>query len=208
MITRRGFVYGLLALPLATTCQANVQALQYLDPNTTLKRAWVAQPRLIQQQCALWCWAASIAMIFESHDHPLDQHTIVQATFGANICVSSGNTYNIGQNLSRSWIDVNGRGFTSRVVAAYDAMNGINNLTNDYIVDQLSNNHPLLYCNRHHAMVLVSIDYLETPQGRFPQTAGVLDPWPSMGFHQLTQNEIYMAGIGGDMTFLAAVDVY
>ncbi|MGZ5786365.1 MAG: hypothetical protein ACXWJM_10630 [Ramlibacter sp.] len=149
-----------------------------------------------------------MAMIFASNGHPIDQRRIVAQTFGTVACTSSGPVINIANALSRSWIDNNGVPFMSQITAAYDVQNGVHNLTNGFIVDQLTNDAPLLYCNQHHAMVLVAMDYLDTPYGPAPQRGGVLDPWPySSGFHALTTQEMYMAHLGGQMTFLAAVSV-
>jgi hypothetical protein len=208
MLRRRGFIAGALSIPLASLSYAANEQMGYPSPIGVPRRAWVTNPQLVRQQCPQWCWAASIAMIFDSFGHPIDQQTIVQATFGAMVCAPSGNTLTIAQDLSRTWTDTNGVTFGSVVTAAYDPMNGINSLSNSYIVDQLSNDRPLLYCNKHHAMVLVALDYLDTLNGPQPQKGGVLDPWPmAPGFHALNPSEMYMSHLGGDLTFLAAVDV-
>lgn len=172
-------------------------------------RASVNQPALITQQCAEWCWAASIAMIFASHGHDVDQKVFVQALYGNPLtCAPAGYAINIARALSSSWVDANGQSFQSTVTAAYDANFGVA-INNSVIVDELSNNRPLLYCNTHHAMVVVQADYIpsSTPYG-VPSifSVGVLDPWPYYGFHLLSQPEIYPLNVpGGQMTFLASV---
>lgn len=207
MLTRRRLLAAAALAQLGTTQAAN-QLIGAATPYGFPRRAWVAHPQLVQQQCPLWCWAASVAMIFASNGHPVNQQTIVGATFGSLACVASGPTLNIGNALSRAWVDVNGQSFTSTVTAAYDIQNGISNLTNGFIINELTNDYPLLYCNQHHAMVLVAMDYWDTPYGPNPQAGGVLDPWPySPGFHPLTTAEMRPAHAGGEMTFLAAVRV-
>jgi hypothetical protein len=172
------------------------------------RRAWVERPTLVRQNCPLWCWAASISMIFASNGHRVPQEEIVQRTFGAMVCQPSGNPISIARDLSQQWTDTAGDEFDSTVSAAYDAWNGVVTLTNEFIVDQLSDDKPLLYCNSHHAMVLVSVDYIETPYGPNVVGAGVLDPWPgSPGFHALSGPELFPVDRGGQLTFLAAVDV-
>ena len=172
------------------------------------RRAFVAQPHLVQQQCPLWCWAASISMIFKTYGYDVPQQKIVQETFGSVVCVASGNPVTIARDLSRDWTDSGGNSFTSQVTAAYDAWNGINTLDNRFIVSQLANDKPLLYCNTHHAMVLVAVDFFDTPGEPNVVAAGVLDPFPgNAGFHALSPPELRAAQMGGQMTFLAAVDV-
>ena len=208
MITRRQFLS--LALPgsLYGVAKANNDPTGPSTPYFTPRKAWVSQPSIIRQQCAQWCWAASIAMIFARHGHPVDQMMIVNQTFGNLACRGAPNTLTIAQDLSRSWIDQSGIAFNSRVTAAYDPSNGITNLSNDFMLNELSNDCPLLYCNTHHAMVLVAVDYLDTQMGPNIQLGGVLDPWPySPAFHPLTPQEFIPVHMGGQMTFLAAVDI-
>lgn len=208
MQTRRKFLAGLLALPFSSTVLALNQAINGPTPNGQMRRAWVANPQLVIQSCPQWCWAASIAMIFDSLGHPINQQTIVQATFGGNVCAPASNTLTIAANLSRSWIDLNGNPFHSIVTAAYDPANNINLIDNNFIINELSNNKPLLYCNSHHAMVLVSMEYFNSLQGPLPQVCGVFDPWPnSPGYHMLSPPEMVPVHHGGQMTFLAAVSV-
>jgi hypothetical protein len=202
-MNRRDFTVagvGLLSSSLTLAASASLQG--------SLQRAWVSYPTLIRQNCPLWCWAASISMIFASHGHRVAQELIVRRTFGAQICVSSGNTSSIANDLSQTWVNSQGRQFDSTISAAYDYWNGINNLDNSLIVEQLTNDKPLLYCNEHHAMVLVSVDYYDTPYGTNIVSAGVLDPWPDgPGYHRLTSREIFPAHNSGQLTFLAAVEV-
>ncbi len=113
----------------------------------------------------------------------------------------------MAQVLSDTWTDTDGDRFTSELTAAYDAQFNINAITNDFIVDQLTQDRPILYANTHHAMVVVSVDYIPGPQPTVIN-AGVLDPWPySPAYHPLSPAEIVPIQRGGQMTFLAAADV-
>ena len=207
-VKRAAFLAGAAA---AAASFAPARAAQtQLGPPTPMgvpTRAFVQHPQLIRQQCPQWCWAASSAMIFAAYGHPVAQQTIVDRVFNATVCAPSGNTSNIGGVLSDQWTDQNGLSFRSRVVAAYDSMNGINAIDNAIIVQELAANRPLLYCNTHHAMVVVSCDFLMGPMGPTQVAAvGVLDPWPgSPGYHLLTPPEMVPAHLGGQMTFLATV---
>jgi hypothetical protein len=111
--------------------------------------------------------------------------------------------------LSSQWLDDFGRPFLARVSAAYDYGNGINAITNQFIVNELLADRPLLYGNSHHAMVVGQADYFDTPMGPNIQAVGVFDPWPgSPPFHPLSPPELVPAHMGGQMNFLAAVSVF
>ena len=205
---RRALMGGIAALATAGTARANEIVMGPPTPMGIPKRVFVSQPAVIRQNCPEWCWAASIAMIFAYHNHPVAQETIVAQTFGNLACQGSRDTATIGRDLSRSWTDINGRTFRSQVVAAYDPMNGIFNMNNGFIRSELAANRPLLYCNTHHAMVNVTFEFYESPMGIQPISAGVLDPWPgSPPFHPLTMAEMVPLNLQGQMTFLAAVQV-
>src|SRR5262249_41710263 len=142
------------------------------------------------QQCPEWCWAASISMIFAFYGHPLSQASIVQQTYGSVTCLPAFSNYIIGSDLSRSYIDANGRRFSSQVIAGFDPQNGYYTLNNAQILSELAANHPLIYCNTHHAEVLYSISYTGDPSLPTVQSASVIDPWPlSPRSHALNPSE-------------------
>ena len=156
------------------------------------------------------CWAASTAMIFASNGRALsNQEIIIQRDFQAQpqtqtCTTASPNT--ITQLLNDNGLDAAGRGFKSSVVAGYDIYSGRTNIDNNIIVNELSNNRPLLYCNRHHAMVIVAMEYFDTPMGPNPQSVWVMDPFPtSPPFHPLSPQEMMPAHMGGDYCYSAAV---
>jgi hypothetical protein len=89
------------------------------------------------QDCAEWCWAACISMIFNFYGHPVLQEEIVVGNFGSLICAPAGAgpggaSSTVTRALTGTFKDDAGRLFTSQVIAAYDAANGINNLTSNH----------------------------------------------------------------------------
>lgn len=209
MINRRKFLgaVGLSSLALKVSAATVVKGVY--APGVLMKQVYVDHPVHIAQDCNSFCWAASIAMIFAKHGHPISQERIVAETFGTPICVGAPNVLTIAKNLSRPWVDDLGQPFSAIVTAAYDAENGIFALTNDIIVNELRNDCPLLICNTHHAMVLATVDYLDGPLGIQVQGGGVLDPWPySPNYHPLPPAEFMPRHMGGQMMFLASVQVF
>jgi hypothetical protein len=147
-------------------------------------------------------------MIFAMHGHPLDQMKIVSAVFGGPVCTPSGNTLNIANVLSTSWTDDRGVPFQSVVTGAYDPMNGVYAMNNAFMASELMADRPLLYCNMHHAMVVSDMAFFQTPMGPNVQHVDVLDPWPyGPDVHSLSPSEMTPMNLGGQMTFLAAVQV-
>jgi hypothetical protein len=147
-------------------------------------------------------------MIFAAHGHIVPQEAIVQRVFGALPCAPAPGGLAMAQALSANWKDASGTTFQSHVVAAYDQQVGVNQITNNFIINEISNDRPVLYANTHHAMVVTEIDYFDTPMGPNVVGVGVLDPWPySPGFHPLSPPELAPVYSGGQMMFLAAVHI-
>jgi hypothetical protein len=205
IVNRRAFLYG----GGAGLILSQIGCLNP-TPNQNLKTASVNIPELFQavttQQCEEWCWAACISMIFDFYGHPMSQPNIVTATFGAPVCWPASSTTTIGQALTRQYTDDKGIPFFSQVTAAYDFFNRINTFDNAMIVNQLSSNNPLLYCNTQHAMVVYSVDYVPTLAEPDILAVHVVDPWPfNPRMHLLSGPEMIPADFGGAMTFLAEV---
>jgi hypothetical protein len=197
-MNRRAFALGTVALAMSPSLLRAAGA-----PG----RAFVAHPQLVQQQCPEWCWAASASMIFASGGHPTDQKKIVA---GVNNGLACGRQQPgiITQVLNGSWTDDYGQQFYPQVEAGYDQLNGIVNINNTFIINELTQNRPLLYANTHHCMVIVEADYFETPMGPNITDVLVLDPWPyNPSLHPLTPPELLPLFQGGQMMYLAAVRV-
>jgi hypothetical protein len=169
------------------------------------------------QQCAEWCWAASIAMILTFNGHPIDQKEIVIQTYGARYgtlpCLPAGTDATLASALSSQYVDLNGTNFTSQITAAFDAQSGYVGINNATIVNELLANRPLLVCNTHHAMVIYGVVYIPNPMG--PPAilrVDVVDPWPySPRLHPLSPPEIIPVGmmaapgVPGQLMFVASV---
>jgi hypothetical protein len=166
----------------------------------------------VTQDCAERCWAASIAGIFGYHGHPINQDVIAQTIFGTLACLPSGNTKVLDVVLSHDWTDDNGDKFTATITGLYDPLNGVNALDNDDLVSEMKADKPVLYCNTHHAMVMVGMDYRRDAFGNLVAVdqVHIADPMPGAagnGFHVLSIPEMVPAPLGGQLTYLASVDV-
>lgn len=204
-MNRRSLILGSAALAACSPLQAAEIEIGGRK-SAVRRRVWVENPMLIQQQCPLWCWAASITMIFANLGHIIDQKQVVERVFGGLVCEPAETGRTMAYALSDTWTDVLGLPFRSRVVAAYDQMAGVNRINNAFIVDELRANRALLYANRNHAMVMTAAEFTDTPTGPNVYRVGVLDPYPTnKSFRSLTPLEMVPAYFGGHMTFLAAV---
>lgn len=212
--TRRAFGTGLLAT--AACAGARLSRAEGMCPPPGFAQpgfppvcnAFVSFARLnaAAQANTLWCWAASISMIFAYHGHEVPQQQIVQTAFGGSVNLP-GQPHQIVQLLNRQWQDAQGKTFSSRIDGIFGPMFGFGGaLSNADIVNALQQNRPLLYCNMSHAMMLVQVNYLPTPPVPNIQAALVVDPWPGLGVRQLNQPELYPAPMG-QATLLAAVSI-
>lgn len=203
-MNRRSFALG--AISATILHYEKLYAAQQTVGN--IQQAYVAQPKIVKQECPAWCWAASTSMIFAALGHQLDQMKVVERLYNSLECAPSGDTAHIVELLNAPWVDDQGVSFQANVVAAYDALHGINQISNATIVNELIANRPLFYCDTDHCMVIVDIEYLESPTGPIPQRVGVLDPLPTApDYHPLTPAQMIAASIGGQMMLLAAVHI-
>jgi Papain-like cysteine protease AvrRpt2 len=206
-MNRRAFVtmaagFAVVPYARAQNCTINPTGMTICSAEVTIS---MFIQSIIKQQCPEWCWAASISMIFGFAGHPIDQKQIVAQTYGNVLCLPAGSSRTIGQDLSRTWTDANGDVFTSKVVAAFDPANNILAINNAILINELQNDHPILYCNTHHAMVIYAADYIPTPMGPNIVAVAVADPWPyGPSLHLLSPPELLPFPYG-QMTFLATV---
>lgn len=169
---------------------------------------------LVVQDCPERCWAASIAGIFGYHGHKINQDVIAQTMFKTLKCLSSGGTKVLDAVLSREWTDDDGNAFKATITGLYDQLNGVTAMDNDDLVSEMKQDNPVLYCNTHHAMVIVGLDYRKDLAGNFMvmDQVHVADPWPGSGtygpgLHVLTHPEMMPLANGGQLTYVASVDV-
>jgi hypothetical protein len=187
----------------STTCQQTVNGSLCISQ---VDFQQFAQQAYMSQQSSQWCWAASISMLFSFYGHPVSQSRIVTEAYGVLANVPAQGNIIAGQ-LNRSWVDDSGEGFASRLTGAYDAQAGINSLTNQQIINELDQNHPMVIGARTHAMVLTAIQYYQTTVGPNVVAAGVFDPWPGQGARGLEMDELYPREVGGSLLFAATVRV-
>ena len=156
------------------------------------------------QRMSQWCWAASIANVFGYLGHPVTQETIVRTIYGRVVNLPSYGNARVIAALNTSWVDTNGRPFRARVTCAYNNEVHYCSITNDFMVNELRANRPILYGSTH-CMVVTAIDYL--PNGAV-LAAGVFDPWPaSPRLRLISGSDVAMREIGGNMRFLASVSL-
>ncbi len=142
----------------------------YVEPHLSIEK----------QQGWQLCWAASISTIFKHYGHAVSQLAIVERIKGVPVD-QAGWPRDMAAALSSEWTDDDGNSFKSEC-QIFDVMSGISTFTNDDLVDDLESDHPLLYCNSHHAMVLVQVTYAAVPpSGQKMIVDGVvLDPAPGV----------------------------
>ena len=209
-MNRRAFVTSTVAVALGRLLRAQQCAL--IAPGVVGCRTEISINQVYLaatlQQCPEWCWAASTEAIFKFFGHKIDQKAIVTATYGQVACIGAQKPIQIAQALSRKWTDDNGNDFRLRITAAYDPLSGVNAINNSIIVNEINNGRPLIYCNTHHCMVICGVDYRPSLTGPLIDAVGVMDPWPlSPTLHNLSQPELIPMHLGGQMMFLASVNV-
>lgn len=145
---------------------------------------------VIAQQTAVWCWAASLAMLFDYYGHPVQQSRIVSRYFLAPIPVT-GPPWILTQALNTTWTDDNGREFRvrSRITDRYTG--SLFQVSDNDVLNALAADQPVFYADATHAMILVQADYTATPFGPNVRAGWAIDPWPlSLGFRQLQPHEL------------------
>jgi hypothetical protein len=145
--------------------------------------------------------------VFRYYGHPVSQERIVQAVYGRTVNLPAGTGWNIASQINRDWVDDNGKKFTSRITAVYDATAGITAIDNAWIVNQLDKNRPIIIGTAGHAVVGTAVEYFPTPLGPNIYAVGVFDPWPGRGARGLAPTEMVDVGRGGAMSFVATVTV-
>ncbi|WP_224372953.1 C39 family peptidase [Hyalangium versicolor] len=166
-----------------------------------------AQQAYQNQYQSQWCWAASISMLYSYYIHPVRQDRIVSEVYGAPVNMPAQAGIVMARQLNRQWVDDLGNPFAAHLTGAYDADAGVLALTNQQIVSELDQDHPLVIGARGHAMVLTAIQYFRTSYGPNIVAGGVFDPWPGNGARGLATDELYPMHLGGSLRFVATVRV-
>ena len=166
-----------------------------------------AQHAYQTQQASQWCWAASIAMVFAYHGHPVSQQRIVQEAYGSVVNMPAVAGSVMAQALNRSWTDDGGARFASHLIGAYDPAAGVGTLNNVALIQELDRDRPFVVGTNGHAMVVTAMQYYSTPFGPSVAAVWVFDPWPGNGARALSAAEATPIEGGGTMSFVATASV-
>ena len=166
------------------------------------------------QHTMVWCWAATLEMIFRWNGIGISQENIVAQTYGG-IIPTTIDPYTLMTATRRRYVDDYGGPFDVRS-QVFSAEFGIQTLDNRDIVRELRSESPLVICNASHMMVLIGAVYRDT-WSDVPEilSAWVADPFPytqwapdmGPGFRDLPLADIVPATTGGNMHFLSTVRV-
>jgi hypothetical protein len=141
----------------------------------------VASPPKPQQR-SLWCWAASLSMIFTAQGHRISQNSIVLQNFGALVNAPGGDFLTFQSRLNRQYRDDDGEVFTASATRIRTMEEAANALDNDI---------PLLYTTSTHATVQTELTYQQAPGGPMVIKGGKLwDPWPGKGWRRLDAGDV------------------
>lgn len=153
----------------------------------------------------MWCWAASISMIFASKGYVVAQERIVAQAYGAPVNLPAYGV-TMAQALNRGWIDDSGRSFRSVLTGVFDYHAGVVSLTNAGIVASIQSGTPVIIGTGSHARVLIAVDYQTVPGG--PNIVGgtVFDPFLYQ-LQCLSYPELVVAPAGGAIVFMATVNI-
>lgn len=170
------------AAPVGAPCSDGVTSVGVIVP-IPISTAYIDQSALPSdpggQQTPITCWAASIAYVLAYFNHPVDQTTIWQRYYPRP---SLGSPMAMSAALSASWTDTNGQQvtLTSRITNTSGIGTPSIDVDNSDVVDALTNDTPVFYGDRDHAMVLVKVHYQEHPNGVPPTILDgvVWDPNP------------------------------
>ncbi len=156
------------------------------------------EPVTSQQRMSQWCWAASIAMIFGFHGHPVAQERIVESVWGRLVDLPAMNGNMMSESLVRPWVDDRGRSFRARI-RVFDVAAGLYGVDTPTVIAELRAERPLLVGTAGHAVVMTAMRYLLTPWGEVQVLgATVRDPWPGRGRRDLEWHEMqpqYIAAV-------------
>lgn len=161
------------------------------------------------QRASQWCWAASLQMLFASSDYYVDQTTIVRTAYGRVVNLPAFSARVIAALSNRDWVDEDGNEFSSRLVAAYDFYAGVAAINDAMILESLSQEQPMVVCNRSHAMLAIGATFRDTQFGPQILDVAVFDPWPGRGLRGADRpGEFLAAHQGGELTYIGLAEIY
>ena len=134
------------------------------------------------QQRSLWCWAASLSMIFSEQGHPISQDSIVLQNFGSFPNAPGGDFITFQTRLTRDYKDDNGDVFSATVTRIWTVQDA---------ADALDEDIPILYTTSNHATVQTELKYQQAPGGPMVFKGGkIWDPWPGKSWRSLNFDDV------------------
>lgn len=163
------------------------------------------------QEKTQWCWAACISMVCRWYGYPMKQDRIVNEIYGGTVNMPA-NDENLTKALNHTWTADDGRKFKISAETFSPAL-GTASISNERIIDDLSNDRPLINGSRTHATVVARVDYIKAA-GQPPQVlrAHVIDPWPGAApgpqmARFLEMDEMTAVQLGGSLRYLASIKI-
>lgn len=201
---------GVFALPALASVACNIAMCDARIPTGSF-------PHISQPPISVLCWAATIAMICKWHHRQISMQNIVQQTFGAPVNAPA-NPVVLINSVDRTYVDDFNNSMTLQA-KIWSVIHGQAMINNADVINELSNDRPLVICNASHMMVLVGVSY--SPGTVNINQAWVADPafsgsvthgipgLPPLapGFRYLYPAE-FTAPPLGQLTFVAAIDVF
>ncbi len=142
------------------------------------------------QKMSVWCWAASLSLIFTYEGHPISQEQIIIQNFDSLANAPSGDFLNFEDRLNGEYIDANGKKFTSNAIQVYSVADATHSLIQGF---------PILFKGIHHAFVQISVTYRQSYQNASIGTVGKFwDPEPGVGYfgNSDIHSYVYYTGLG------------
>ncbi|MGX5774868.1 papain-like cysteine protease family protein [Methylorubrum zatmanii] len=163
------------------------------------------------QAMSQWCWAACISMICRWYGYPMRQDRIVNDVYGGVVDMPAADG-NLTSALNHTWTADDGRRFRISAETFSPAL-GTANVSNERVIDDLSNDRPLLNGSGTHATVVARVDYVQSA-GQPPRVmrVHVIDPWPGAApgpqmARFLDASEMTPIQHGGSLRYLASITV-
>ena len=155
---------------------------------------------------SVWCWAASLSLIFTHEGHPISQEQIIIQNFDNPDNAPGGDFLNFEDRLNRDYIDANGKKFTSSAIQVFSTEDAARSLSAGF---------PILFKGIHHAVVQTSLTYKHTFESLYVRINGSFwNPDPRKGgglsgnfgdypIRQLTDDDIYHNVSYADLKYYA-----
>lgn len=169
-------------------------------------------PKVAAQEKPVWCWAATLKMIFAAHGKELSQESIVEQVYGGVVDLPI-DRLSLLQSIDRTYEDRNGDEFDV-TAEIYDLGTGQATIGNDEIIEEFKAKRPIIYCNKSHMVAAYGARYSARGTPFSPNVTVcqvyVADPWPPRigSYRTLQLCEMVPAFFpGGELTFVATVSV-